>query len=63
MDLINEDEREAIFLQKRAVLKSVTLPLKMVAFKTSIWDETLYKARNSSLVSDVSRHGRASFTL
>lgn len=43
MDLIKEDERDAVFMEKRALLKSLTLPLKMVAFKTSIWDETLYK--------------------
>eukprot|EP01127_Copromyxa_protea_P009904 TRINITY_DN2372_c0_g1_i1.p1 TRINITY_DN2372_c0_g1~~TRINITY_DN2372_c0_g1_i1.p1 ORF type:complete len:293 (-),score=52.71 TRINITY_DN2372_c0_g1_i1:101-979(-) len=44
MDLISEDERDEVFLEKRAILKSISLPLKMVAFKTSIWDETLYKA-------------------
>eukprot|EP01126_Amoeba_proteus_P017840 TRINITY_DN1877_c0_g1_i8.p1 TRINITY_DN1877_c0_g1~~TRINITY_DN1877_c0_g1_i8.p1 ORF type:complete len:216 (+),score=32.46 TRINITY_DN1877_c0_g1_i8:74-721(+) len=44
MDLVKAYEPDDLFKAKRAQLKSLTLPLKMVAFPTSIWDETLYKA-------------------
>jgi len=44
MDLVPEDQRETIFRQRAQELQSISLPLKITAFKTSIWDETLYKA-------------------
>lgn len=44
MDLIPEHERSSLFASLTASMKEATLPLKMTAFATSIWDETLYKA-------------------
>lgn len=47
MDLLQESEREVSFQQKRARIMEVTKPefkSKTECFKTSIWDETLYKA-------------------
>lgn len=47
MDLVPEAERETVFHQKRARILEVTKPefkSKTECFKTSIWDETLYKA-------------------
>jgi len=44
MDLVPEDQRETLFRQRAQELQSISLPLKITCFKTSIWDETLYKA-------------------
>eukprot|EP01128_Nolandella_sp_AFSM9_P003883 TRINITY_DN1705_c0_g1_i1.p1 TRINITY_DN1705_c0_g1~~TRINITY_DN1705_c0_g1_i1.p1 ORF type:complete len:330 (-),score=75.48 TRINITY_DN1705_c0_g1_i1:248-1213(-) len=44
MDLVREDEQRAVYEDLSFSLKELTLPLKMTAFATSIWDETLYKA-------------------
>jgi len=47
MDLIPEHDRESTFHQKRARIMEATRPefkSKTECFKTSIWDETLYKA-------------------
>lgn len=43
MDLIEEDQREAIFKERTLQLKKLSLPLDCKCFSTSIWDETLYK--------------------
>jgi len=43
MDLLQEDQREIVFREKEAELKKCSLPLDVTCFKTSIWDETLYK--------------------
>lgn len=51
MDLIPEDKREEIFRQKEAELTQISLPLKVTCFRTSIWDETLYKAWSSIVYS------------
>jgi len=51
MDLVKEDQRQQVFAEKEALLKSLTSPLKMTAFQTSIWDETLYKAWSSIVYS------------
>jgi Ras-related GTP-binding protein A/B len=48
MDLVPEDQREQIFLQRETELKQVSIPLKIQCFRTSIWDETLYKVSVSS---------------
>lgn len=45
MDLVPEDQREQIFLQRETELKQVSIPLKIQCFRTSIWDETLYKVQ------------------
>jgi Ras-related GTP-binding protein A/B len=47
MDLVPEDQRDKIFKQRETELQTLSLPLKISAFQTSIWDETLYKAWSS----------------
>lgn len=44
MDLIPEDQREKAYRKKEAELKKLSAPMKVTCFKTSIWDETLFKA-------------------
>lgn len=44
MDLVPEDQRTMIFEKREAELKKRSLPLSCECFRTSIWDETLYKA-------------------
>lgn len=44
MDLVQEDDRELIFTERENELKRRSLPLDITCFKTSIWDETLYRA-------------------
>jgi len=51
MDLIPEDQREQMFKTREAELRPISLPLKITCFKTSIWDETLYKAWSSIVYS------------
>jgi hypothetical protein len=43
IDLIKEEKREIVCAEKIAYIQKLTSPLNMTAFKTSIWDETLYK--------------------
>jgi len=43
MDLIPENMRDQVYRAKEAELKQISLPLKITCFRTSIWDETLYK--------------------
>lgn len=43
MDLVQEEQRDAIFLERETELKRRSLPLDITCFRTSIWDETLYK--------------------
>lgn len=52
MDLVAEEQRDVIFKEREEDLKRLSLPLICTAFKTSIWDETLYKAW-SNIVSDM----------
>eukprot|EP00035_Acanthoeca_spectabilis_P017749 m.374915 g.374915 ORF g.374915 m.374915 type:complete len:308 (-) comp16692_c0_seq22:932-1855(-) len=54
MDLIPEDQRELVFSERVAELKRRSHPLEVTCFKTSIWDETLYKAWSSIVVSLIS---------
>ncbi|KYQ93128.1 Ras-related GTP-binding protein [Tieghemostelium lacteum] len=51
MDLVPEDQRESLFRQKELEIKQVSLPLKPICFRTSIWDETLYRAWSSIVYS------------
>ena len=51
MDLVPDDTREATFRAKESELRHLSLPLKITACKTSIWDETLYKAWSSIVYS------------
>lgn len=47
MDLVPEEQRERIFRLRQEDLNRLSKPLECVCFKTSIWDETLYKAWSS----------------
>jgi len=47
MDLVPEDQREKIFKLRENELQTLSLPLKITCFQTSIWDETLYKSWSS----------------
>jgi len=51
MDLVPEDQRETIFKKRETELISLSTPLKITCFRTSIWDETLYKAWSSIVYS------------
>ena len=44
MDLLPEEQGEKVFRKKEHELAEIALPMKVSCFKTSIWDETLYKA-------------------
>merc|ERR1711981_1474359 len=44
MDLIEEEQRDLIFDERRKQLVELSLPLECKCFSTSIWDETPYKA-------------------
>lgn len=44
MDLVQEDQRDIIFKEREGELRIRSLPLNVTAFRTSIWDETLYRA-------------------
>lgn len=43
MDLVQEDQRDAIFREREEDLKRLSKPLECMCFRTSIWDETLYR--------------------
>ena len=47
MDLVAEDQRDLIFQERRDVIQDLSKPLECTCFRTSIWDETLYKAWTS----------------
>ncbi|KAG7160605.1 Ras-related GTP-binding protein A-like, partial [Homarus americanus] len=47
MDLVQDDQRDLIFREREEDLKRLSKPLKCICFRTSIWDETLYKAWSS----------------
>ncbi|XP_055334554.1 ras-related GTP-binding protein A-like [Paramacrobiotus metropolitanus] len=47
MDLVQEDQRDRVFKDREDNLTKLSKPLKCVCFRTSIWDETLYKAWSS----------------
>ena len=49
MDLIQEDQRDQIFTEREVELKRRSLPLDITCFRTSIWDETLYKVNFGTL--------------
>jgi len=44
MDLVPEEQREQIFKKRESELVALSSPMKIICFRTSIWDETLYKA-------------------
>eukprot|EP01114_Cavostelium_apophysatum_P020402 TRINITY_DN6824_c0_g1_i1.p1 TRINITY_DN6824_c0_g1~~TRINITY_DN6824_c0_g1_i1.p1 ORF type:complete len:307 (+),score=83.73 TRINITY_DN6824_c0_g1_i1:65-985(+) len=47
MDLIPEDQREQVFRKREQELVAISAGMKITCFRTSIWDETLYKAWSS----------------
>ncbi|XP_026466521.1 ras-related GTP-binding protein A [Ctenocephalides felis] len=47
MDLVAEEQRDMIFREREEDLKRLSKPLECTAFRTSIWDETLYRAWSS----------------
>ncbi|XP_056396533.1 gamma-aminobutyric acid receptor subunit alpha-5 isoform X2 [Hyla sarda] len=47
MDLVQEDQRDMIFKEREEDLRRLSRPLDCACFRTSIWDETLYKAWSS----------------
>ncbi|KAI8927309.1 Gtr1/RagA G protein conserved region-domain-containing protein [Entophlyctis helioformis] len=51
MDLVPEAQRETMFRERDQDLRRRTHPLGVTTFKTSIWDETLYKAWSSIVYS------------
>eukprot|EP00818_Percolomonas_sp_WS_P001724 CAMPEP_0117447756 /NCGR_PEP_ID=MMETSP0759-20121206/7043_1 /TAXON_ID=63605 /ORGANISM="Percolomonas cosmopolitus, Strain WS" /LENGTH=302 /DNA_ID=CAMNT_0005240109 /DNA_START=105 /DNA_END=1013 /DNA_ORIENTATION=+ len=57
MDLIPEDNREKVFKKKEAELVKLSHPMKVQCFKTSIWDETLYKCWSQIVYSMVPNIG------
>ncbi|CAF3357199.1 unnamed protein product [Rotaria socialis] len=44
MDLVPEDSRDTLFNERQTMLIEISRPLQCTCFRTSIWDETLYKA-------------------
>lgn len=44
MDLVLEENREAVFINRKDVISDVSGGVDLTFFMTSIWDETLYKA-------------------
>jgi len=51
MDLVQEEQRDLIYSTRRDDLKRLSKPLDCTCFRTSIWDETLYKAWSSIVYS------------
>lgn len=47
MDLVPDDQRDEIFKERQDDLERLSKPLECTCFRTSIWDETLYKAWSS----------------
>ncbi|XP_041502124.1 ras-related GTP-binding protein B-like isoform X1 [Microtus oregoni] len=47
MDLVQKDQRDLIFKEREEDLRRLSRPLECSCFRTSIWDETLYKAWSS----------------
>ena len=43
MDLVQEDQRNLIFAEREEEIRRLSQPLESHCFRTSIWDETLYK--------------------
>jgi len=51
MDLVPEETREAVFEERSASIADASAGFAISTFKTSIWDETLYKAWSSIVYS------------
>jgi Ras-related GTP-binding protein A/B len=44
MDLVGEEERDRVYAKRVAMIKAKSEGFDIETFRTSIWDETLYKA-------------------
>jgi len=51
MDLVPSDQREQVFKTRQQELVNISNPMSIICFRTSIWDETLYKAWSSIVYS------------
>ncbi|CAM9433524.1 unnamed protein product, partial [Laminaria digitata] len=51
MDLVSEHNRESVFQNRKQVIAEASGGIDCTFFKTSIWDETLYKAWSSIVYS------------
>lgn len=51
MDLVSEQHRESVFQNRKQVIAEASGGIECTFFKTSIWDETLYKAWSSIVYS------------
>ncbi|XP_017712840.1 PREDICTED: ras-related GTP-binding protein B-like [Rhinopithecus bieti] len=51
MDLVQEDQRDLIFKEREEDLRRLSRPLECSCFRTSIWDETLYKVTVNKVIS------------
>lgn len=47
IDLVHDNQRDVIFKDRSEQIQNLSKPLDVTCFKTSIWDETLYKAWSS----------------
>lgn len=47
MDLVAEEKRDAVFLERSKLIESHSRGHEITPYRTSIWDETLYKAWSS----------------
>lgn len=58
MDLIPESSRDEVFLERSRMIEARSMGVPLRCFKTSIWDETLYKAWSDivySLIPNIKR--------
>ncbi|CAM9654683.1 unnamed protein product [Chrysoparadoxa australica] len=51
MDLVPEDQRDLVFQERQQLIQNRGGGMSLTFFKTSIWDETLYKAWSSIVYS------------
>jgi Ras-related GTP-binding protein A/B len=51
MDLVAEEHRDIVFEERQQLIMSYARGLNLTFFRTSIWDETLYKAWSSIVYS------------
>jgi hypothetical protein len=65
MDLIPEEMRTTVFTERENILKDLSKPLQCSCFRTSIWDETLYKVKMKTKktisIENCFRHGHKLF--
>lgn len=47
MDLVPQDDRDAVFAEREAELVRIASPMNVTCFQTSIWDESLFRAWSS----------------